>query len=100
VNGRWENVPLEGQAALDWIRLRGAGTLAGKPVKLDKLRVWKGEEWHKSMFKKVHMEELNQAAERRLGRVHLIVGGKEVTEEVPTYDGLPIEYIRANYRKA
>jgi hypothetical protein len=96
-DGCWENVPLEGTQAIKWLRKRGKGTLAGKMAS-SKVRVWKGEEWHKNMLNREHMDILEAALRFRQGSIRLLVGADGIEKkEVPTYEGLPKDYVRAKY---
>lgn len=88
-DGRWHNVPLEGEAALTWLRA-APGTLAGRSILLNEVRVWKGEEWHKNCLNKTQFGALCDIFEHRMGRT--IAAG-----QLPTYDGLPVSYIIQRY---
>jgi len=84
---KWQNTPLVGTEAIEWMRLRGRGTMAGKPVS-PKVRVFKGEEWHKNILNKEHLAALEEAYALRLR-----LAASEYGEDEEGYEGLPPEHV-------
>ena len=99
VDGRWQTVPLVGDAAVNWIRRRGKGTLAGKRVSKN-IQLHTGESWNNLILTKKHMDSLEEALLWRKGIVRTTVDGQTIEETFnQNFEGLPYDYVVRTYGK-